>query len=125
MRRRIGDGLTGFGNPDTIILDNVGTINEEFAQDALETYFSKEEGFDFQIHPTAVSVGIEPTYQGDPLKILSIHRTKEKSTYETGRAWGAYGSGITKKVRTYSEYKNKSKFVRFVDKWHAILFPTK
>lgn len=121
MRHRMVSG-TGLGNPDPVLLDNKGTINSEFAEDAIVAYFSDEEGFDFQIHPNQISIGIEPTYQGDNLKIITIHRDKLLSSIETGRAWGPYGSGIAKTKRSYDEYKTKSKFIKFVDKWHPILF---
>ena len=124
MRHRIASN-TGLGNPDKALLDNKGKINKKFADAAIVEYFSKWEGFDFHVDKKRVTVGIEPTYQFDPLKIVSIHKDKSKSFTQTGRAWGYYGSKITSTTKTYSEYKYKSKFIRFVDEWHEKLFGVK
>jgi len=66
MRHRIVSG-TGLGNPDPVLLNNEGEINEFFAEAALKEYFYQQEGFDFQIEEDMVNIGIEPTYQGDEL----------------------------------------------------------
>lgn len=121
MRHRMVSG-TGLGNPDEVLLDNKGTINAAFAKDALYVYFDEEAGFDFQIKKNSVSIGIEPGYQYERLKIIHINKNKSKSYIQYGRAWGLYGSQIAKNTRYYSEYKTKSKFIKFVDKWHAELF---
>lgn len=121
MRHRIVSG-TGLGNPDPVLLNNEGEINEFFAEAALKEYFYQQEGFDFQIEEDMVNVGIEPTYQGDELLIISINKNKSKSYLQRGKAWGPYGSQIAKKTKTYGEYKRKGKFVKFVDQWHEILF---
>lgn len=123
MRHRIGGvSAIGLGNPDPVLLDNKGTINKEFADEALKEYFSYEEGFDFQLNKDFVNIGIEPAYQYDRLKIISIQKDKSKSYIQTGKAWGPYGSQIAKNTKVYGDYKNKSKFIKFVDKWHAVLF---
>jgi len=121
MRHRIVSG-TGLGNPDPVLLNNEGEINEFFAEAALKEYFYQQEGFDFQIEEDMVNIGIEPAYQGDELLIISINKNKSKSYLQRGKAWGPYGSQIAKKTKTYSEYKRKGKFVKFVDQWHEILF---
>lgn len=119
MRHRIFSG-NGLGNPDKVLLNNKGNLNNEFADAALVEYFS--EGFDFQISGDSIAIGIEPAYQYDRLKIISIHKNKENSYIRTGKAWGPYGSQIVSSVKIYKDYKNNSKFIRFVDKWHAVLF---
>jgi hypothetical protein len=121
MRHRIVSG-TGLGNPDPVILDNKGEVPKDFADEAIETYFKKWEGFDFAINKDFVMIGIEPSYQYDRMKLVQINRDKSKSFIQQGRAWGCYGSQITKSTKTYGEYKRKSKFVRFVDKWYDVLF---
>lgn len=121
MRHRLINSI-GFGNPSPVLLDNKGKINNDFAMDALRTYFSKEFGFDFNITKNEIAIGIEPAYQYERLKIISINKDKSKSYIQTGKAWGPYGSQIAKNTKTYKEYKNKSKFVKFIDKWHPILF---
>ncbi len=122
MRHRIVSGTFGIGNADPELLNNKGEINKEFADDAIAVYFSKEEGFDFQIEKDSISVGIEPAYQYDKLKIIHINKDKTKSFIQRGRAWGPYGTGIAKITREYGFYKRKSKFTEFVDKWHPVLF---
>lgn len=121
MRHRIVN-IAGFGNNTKELLDNVGELNKKFASDAVKTYFRKEEGFDFKVAKHFVMVGLEPGYQYERLKIVSICRDK-KSSFRQGYAWGPYGSGIRSTTKYYSEYKTKCKFTKFVDKWHPILFP--
>lgn len=121
MRHRIVTG-TGFGNSAPVLLDNRGEINKEFAAAALKEYFEREEGFDFQLNKKYVNIGLEPAYQYERLKIISINKDKDKSFIMTGKAWGPYGSQIAKSQKSYSEYKYNSKFVKFVDKWHEVLF---
>jgi hypothetical protein len=120
-RHRLVTG-TGLGNPEPAKLDNKGYIYKPFADAAMKEYFSREEGFDFHRDRNTVAVGIEPTYQGDPLRIITIRRNKAESTIEQGRAFGYYGSGVRKSVRRYADYKYNSKFKRFVDAWHRVLF---
>lgn len=122
MRHRIG-GVNGFGNPDRPLLDNKGILNAAFADDVLNGYFKKWEGFDYEITEDRISVGLEPAYAGEPLKIICICKRKEASYIRTGHAFGMYGSGIRSKYRFYEDYKYNSKFKKFVDKWHGRLFP--
>lgn len=124
MRHRMILG-TGLGNPDSVLLDNKGTINSEFAEDALSYYFNSEEGFDFQITDDSITIGIEPAYQYDRLKLISINKDIRKSYIKTGKAWGPYGSQIAANIKIYGNYKRKSKFVKFVNKWYPKLFETK
>jgi hypothetical protein len=121
MRRRMVSG-TGLGNPDPVLLYNKGKVNKEFANDAISLYFQDEEGFDFQIETDSVTIGIEPAYQYDELKIIQINRDKSKSYLQRGKAWGPYGSQIGKNTTVYGDHKKKGKFVKFVDKWHEVLF---
>lgn len=123
MKHRISNVL---GNNDTRFdLDNSGTIDKKVADLAIETYFSKWEGFDFKVTKSKVHIGIEPSYQYDPLCVLTIHRNKRRSTITTGRAFSHYGSGVRKRTLTYGDYVYKSKFVKFVDEAHRILFGSK
>lgn len=121
MKHRIANN--GFGCNAKVELNNTGEVNKEFADAAIEQYFQKWEGCDFQIEKEFVALGIEPTYQSDPLKIITIAKNKEESFIKTGRAFGYYGSGVRSKTKTYKDYKKKGKFVKFVDKWHSVLFP--
>lgn len=123
MRHRMVSG-TGLGNPEPAQLTNKGTINKEFADEAIEAYFYREEGFDFNVSKEAVTIGIEPSYQYDSLLIVHIDKDKSKSYIQRGKAWGPYGSQVVKSTKIYGDYKNKSKFVKFVDKWHKKLFTT-
>jgi hypothetical protein len=121
MRHRIVSGM-GLGNPDEVLLENKGQINKEFADDAIASYFEDEEGFDFQVEEDSVTIGIEPAYQYDKLKIVQINKDKSKSYIQRGKAWGPYGSQIAKNTTVYGDYRKRSKFVKFVDKWHEVLF---
>jgi len=122
MKHRIAPN-TGLGSSAKVELNNQGEINQGLAKEVIEMYFSKYDGCDFEIDNDKVSLGIEPTYQYDPLKIVTITRNKNDSSLKIGRAFGPYGSKLVAKIKTYSEYKTKSKFVKFVDKWHPIIFP--
>lgn len=124
MRYRIISTI-GLGNPDRPILPNTGKLNKKFAKSALEAYFSEFEGFDFQVSKNEILIGIEPAYQYEKLRVISINRSKSLSYIKTGKAWGPYGSGIAANIREYSQYKLNSKFIRFIDQWHPILFGAK
>ena len=119
MRHRIATGF-GLGNPSKELLPNNGELPKRFIDAATYSFFP--EGFDFKIESDQIAVGIEPAYQYDRLRIIAINRDKEKSYIQLGKAWGPYGSGIAKTTRTYGDYKNRSKFIRFVDIWHSFLF---
>lgn len=119
MRHRIVNTL-GFGNSSEELLTNEGNLPCEFLDDAVEKYFN--EGLDFKADVASVAIGIEPAYQYQRLKIITIRRNKKESSIEDGYAWEAFGTGIRKKIKTYGEYKRNCKFTRFVDKWHPVLF---
>lgn len=121
MKHRIAN-TTCFGDLQPVFLDNKGSIDELFAEDVLKSYFKKHEGLDFSIKDMSVDVGIEPTYQYDKLKIISINKIKGDSYLLDGIARGSYGTQISKTIRYYKDYKNKCKFINFVDKWHSVLF---
>lgn len=116
---------TGFGNPDPAILDNKGKVNKKYADFLLNNYFSEIGGFDFKVTSQYVDVGIEPSYQGDPLLIIRISKNKGSSFIKRGKAWGPYGSRITSSMKHYSEYKYNSKFKKMIDEFHSILFKEK
>jgi hypothetical protein len=131
-------GITGLGNPDPELIDNTKTTGIEERDDLIracskecyETFFkgSKERGIDCDgvdagLHNGNIRIGIEPGYMYWPLKIIEIDQRKDLSMLMSGYSWGAYGSGLRLKRKFYQEYKRSSKFVRFIDKWHPILFP--
>ena len=129
MRHRIGIGAyTGLGNPDKEILSNKGTLTpllKKLARETVRLYFKKWGGCDFDISENKITLGIEPAYQYEKLKIIRIHRDKEASFIRTGVAWGAWGSGIASKYKFYSDYKINGKFKKFVDRWHRKIFNDK
>lgn len=120
MKHRISTVLGS--NATRFDLDNKGRIEKTLADLAIEAYFEHWEGFDFKVTKNFVNIGIEPSYQSDPLRVVTIHRNKKKSSITEGRAFGYYGSGVRKKTRVYGDYKYNSKFVRFIDEAHRILF---
>jgi hypothetical protein len=125
----IGSCRTGLGNENPVILDNLKTGNEifdnfldEMFSDAIEKFFSKYGRVDFGISNDAdgditVQMGIEPTYKFDPLYIIGICENKAKSYRRKGIAWGLYGSEISSSTVYYSEFKYKTTFLKFVEKW--------
>ena len=118
-----GAEMTGLGgNFDPVLLDNRGTVPKQAADDAIAVFFEKWGGFDFHVDANVVAFGIEPSYQFDPLLIVSVHRNKEQSTFRTGRAFGSYGSDIRSRTKRYSDFKRASRFTAFVDRWHNVLF---
>ena len=125
MRHRIGmAGCTGLGNPNPCILDNKGTLNTiqtEVADEFIKIY-NEGWGCDYGIGENYFMLGIEPSYMGDDLTILLLHKNKNNSSLQTGRAFGYYGSGIRSRTKYYKEYKYNSKFKKFVDKFHSKLF---
>lgn len=136
MRHRIGAlNLTGLGNPNTQLMDCKATrdkiknrVINRCAKEAYKIFF-KGTKLDFEycdaqanFDMSEIKIGIEPAYMYEDLKIIIIRKKKEHSEFITGRAWGVYGSDIASKNKYYSEYKNKSKFVNFIDEWHKKLF---
>lgn len=137
MRHRMGMAAsTGLGNPDPALLPNNWPTNKRYnslvrrcLDDAIKQYFTKDHGWlgvsawcDFGVGDDCVMMGQEPAYFGENLIVICIHRDKGKSYIRRGHAFGYYGSGIRSKYRYYKDYKLSSKFVRFVDRWHNILF---
>lgn len=121
-------GLTGLGNPSPVALRNSGTPTDAILsamKDAVEVFpvMRKSGGCDYDVYDNCVCFGIEPAYQYEDMEIVTIHRDKEQSSYERGVAWGAWGSNIARTKKIYANHKRRGKFVRFVDKWHPILFP--
>lgn len=129
MRHRIGGQHTGLGNPVPEILrnewskdDKLNRIVKAMLKEALELYFKKWGGLDFKITPNRIEFGIEPGYQYEKLKILTLDSMIGQSRYTQGIAWGAWGSELCIKEKYYSDYKYKGKFVRFIDKWHKKIY---
>lgn len=131
--RRSG-ALTGIGNPEPELMNGQSTgdknrdlLINKCAEDCHKTFFKGTEmdfdSCDAQADDFGVKFGIEPSYFGDNLRIIEIRINKENSYYQTGHAFGYYGSGVRSKVRYYHQYRYNGKFKRFVDKWHALLFP--
>jgi hypothetical protein len=119
MRHRIST-LTGFGNSSPVILNNLGKFNKSAGDLALETYFP--EGFDFTVLKDSVLIGREPAYQFEKLFVIEIARKKENSYFKRGKAFGPYGTQIVYSHKRYYEFKYRSKFVKFIDQIHPLLF---
>jgi hypothetical protein len=112
----------GLGNSDKPLLDNKGNIDKEYYNAVVEEYFKFWCVVDFKVTKKEMTIGIEPAYQSEKIKIISINKNKNLSYILTGYAFGSYGTQIVSKKKYYSDYKNKSKFVKFVDEWHGRLF---
>lgn len=125
MRHRFG-GITGLGNPEPEMLDNNKNLcrNEfwdNFLDDAMNNFktIAEYEGFDFHADEDWFKFGVEPTYEGDDLQIIAFNLKDKSICYiEQGKSFGAYGSIVVSKTRFYGDYKNKSKFIKFIDKWY-------
>ena len=133
MVRRSGV-LTGIGNSEPELMDGQSTgdskldaVINDCSKDCYETFFKGTEmdynGVDAGADVYGIRIGIEPAYFGDNLRLITFLQNKDRCSYETGHAFGYYGSGIRSKVRRYQDYKYNGKFKRFVDKWHPLLFP--
>lgn len=133
MKYRGAAAHTGLGGNAVTFMDCQETgdsVRDELvrqcSKDAYETFFKGTkldyDGVDAQSREYEVRVGIEPSYQFDPLKIVCVSRTKENSYIMTGRAVGDWASRVIATKKYYSEYQRQTKFVRFIDKWHPILF---
>ncbi len=119
----LGNISTGMGNPSPVLLNNTGKLRDDFYEAAVLEYFQEWEGCDFQVSEQRVSVGVEPSYQFDELRIITICVDIGKSTFHTGKSWRSYGSAIAQRTKYYSDYKYSCKFTRFVNSWHPVLFP--
>lgn len=128
MRHRIIQGISIGGNSEPELLNNewsnnnkLNEILKECFYEGIDTFkFLKElNGCDFNISNNEIKFGYEPAYMNEQLFIICINLENKESSYiKRGKAWGVYGSGIASTTKYYEDYKNKSKFVNFVDKWH-------
>lgn len=133
MRRRLGGEGTGLGNPDPQVMDGRSTgdktrdaLINTCAKDCYKTFFrgtKLDYACDAGANSWEVRLGIEPSYKDWPLKLIVISSEKRRSYIQTGIARGWYGSSWQATKTFYQNYKYRSKFVRFIDKWHPRLFP--
>lgn len=127
MRHRITGNLhTGLGNPTPVLLDNTGELSKgvkKFMHAAFKLYKPLKYGCDYKIIEGQVIIGREPAYQFQRLFIIALNRDKGLSYLQTGYAFGGYGSGIKSRYKFYKDYKNDSKFIKFIDTWHDQIFP--
>lgn len=118
MGRRIETHTMLGSNQKKLLTNNGEVLNKKFATELISEYFEEFEGFDFQIEEDYVLFGIIPAYQFDKLKIICIHKNKGLSFIKTGQAKDYYGEGVRTTTKYYREYKNKCKFIKFIDRWH-------
>lgn len=130
MRHRINNFYNGLGNSEPVKLDNNIQLEksefwDNFLESAIKNFknISNYDGFDFHIDKNGFTFGIEPSYKFDDLQIIHFNfNDKSKSYIEQGRAWGYYGTKCATKTKLYADYKNKSKFIRFIDEWYDKLY---
>jgi len=130
MRYRMGmAALTGLGNPSKELINGIPSKNKKLnalvnkaSKEAYELFFKYFGHCDAQIARGEIIIGVEPAYMYEDLKIIRIDFDKELSSFQTGYAFGGWGSGIRSTTRYYKEYKYTSKFIKFIDKWHPVLF---
>lgn len=118
---------TGLGNPNKPILDNNIKFNKKlkkFADDFIDNFklIKKYNGFNYSLYNNQFRLGIEPMYMYDELEIICFDlENKGNCWWRKGIAFGAYGSRVVSTYRFYGDYKRKSKFVKFIDKWYDII----
>jgi hypothetical protein len=130
MRHRIGCAdCLGIGNPAPCKLGNhwIGDAKRDNAikgmlKNAISLYFSDIGGLDFEIGEDVIAFGIEPAYQWDEYFVIEINKDKGRSSISRGVAFGLYGSSLGTNTKYYKDYKKNSKFTRFIDKWHDVVF---
>lgn len=130
MKHRGGAEQTGFGvNAHLYMRGNQsdGAISNdllnEIAKDCYETFNFEKFGYcEAAFDSGEARFGVEPTYMYDALKLMVICENKLESKYVTGRAVGPWASTVIGSTREYGDYAYKSKFIRFVDKWHEKIF---
>jgi hypothetical protein len=96
----------------------------DMMEEASKTFkaLEKMRNIDFSIFENNILIGIEPSYMYDEIYVISINRDKNSSMLRSGISFGNYGSNIISKVSFYKDKKTKSKFIRFVDKYHALIY---
>lgn len=96
------------------------------AKDFYETFIKDTEldqGYcDAQDRTGELRVGVEPSYMYERMKFASLRWDKTHSAQHTGFAFGPWGSDVRSSRRLYKDYQLRSKFVRFIDRWHRRLF---
>jgi hypothetical protein len=131
MRHQIGHAAaTGLGNPAPELVSGRSTgdrkrdaLINDAAKDCYGSFGFKQHGYcDAGEDGHEVRLGVEPAYQYEDLKVIIISKEKDYSRIITGRPWGPWGSQVASTIREYGDYKRRSKFVRFIDKWHPLLY---
>jgi len=136
MKRRMGAAChTGLGGGGASLMTGESSKNKKFdklinecSKDCYETFFKNtvldDEGVDagYDEFWDEVRIGIEPSYQFESLKMITINHNKDYSAFTTGKSFSDWGTGIRKTEKRYKDYKSNCKFVRFIDKWHPILY---
>lgn len=126
--RIIGNIITGLGNSSQCLLNNQWSNNDNFNEilkqcfeEAIKTFKPIKDfgGLDFSINNHMISFGFEPAYKYQNLYIININLKDITHSYlRTGFAFGYYGSNIVNNYKFYKDYKNKCKFIKFIDKWY-------
>jgi len=132
MRHRIGasasTGLGGTSAPPFIPNNRSGSkerdkLIQKCSKEACGLFFKSFGYCGAGVDGDEIRIGIEPAYQYEPLKLIILSPELDDCALITGRAVGAWASRVISTRRDYGDYKKASKFTRFVEKWHLILFP--
>ena len=111
-------------------LDNeISKFNEEqkellnsITKDFIEQFDNKLGGYDrcdFGWNDKVFEVGLEPSYMWDKLLIFRFDlENRDNSMILYGTAFGYYGTKVAVKTKYLKEYKRKSKFANFINKWY-------
>lgn len=92
-------------------------VLSEVISDAVNIYFQNNNEADFMIVHNSIKIGKFSDKDTNSFKIISINLdNKNASSFQTGIKLD--NGKILKKVSYYESYKNRGKFVKFIDKWY-------
>ena len=139
MRNRIGIAAsTGLGRAigTSFGLDNeIGILSKSqtdliyaIRNDFINEFDSEEKGYKLGGHdtcdfgwlsPTVFVCGYEASYQWERVLVFQFDFAhKEDSAIVTGTAFGPYGSDVAYTFKQLKDYKRRTKFTRFLNKWY-------
>jgi hypothetical protein len=83
--------------------------------DFADDYLASPEQYDYVM-------GRRPHYQYERGLNFHIYEDINQCFYSLEKAWGAYGTQIVAREKSYSSYKRRSKYKEVIEQLHKILF---
>lgn len=137
MRYRIGGIETGLGrsigtdynldNKEEGLTKEQLDLADKIAKEYLKEFAywwtddMSEEGYsaDFGFSDNRFFVGWEPSYMYDPLNVVCFDLNNKEESWRTwGKAFGPWGKNIVCETKHYKDYKKKTKYIKFIDKYY-------